>query len=34
MKKAFLIFPLLAILDGNLMIGWLKKTYLIRFKNK
>lgn len=33
-KSAFLIFPLLCILNGNVMIGWLNKTYTINFKNK
>ena len=32
MKKAFLILPLLAILNGELFIGWFNITYSINFK--
>lgn len=31
-RNAFLILPLLAILDGKLMFGWFNKTFFLRFK--
>ena len=32
MKKTFLIFPLLALVDGFIVIGWFTKTYTLNFK--
>jgi hypothetical protein len=34
MKKTFLILPILAIVDGEIIFGWFKKTYTLKFKKE